>query len=333
MAIPVFRGLRRAYPDVAITVLARDAVAGLYPCIPEVDDVVRYRRKKGLAKLVYYAELIGELQRTKSDVALILPRSFGSAWTALLADVPRRIGYSAAGRDLLLTDVVEREERLLKTHRVHYLRHLLGPLGIEHADDHDAPTLEVTAAGEAAADALLAPLAARGDGPIVILNPGANYGTAKQWPEDRYAGLGRSLRELFDARLVLVGAGGDRDVCDRIRHEIDKNAVLDLTGQTSLEALVSVIKRAQLMVTNDTGAMHVGAAVPIPVIAVFGSTDPITTGPFGDGHEVVIDPVPCAPCLLRTCPIDHRCMIRIDVARVLEVCQKKLGAPALVERA
>lgn len=330
MAIPVFRDLRRAYPDVKITVLARSAVAGLYSCIPEVDDVVLYRRQKGLSKLVYYAELIGELQKTRADLALILPRSFGSAWTALLTDVPKRIGYASAGRNLLLTEAVPREEHLLKTHRVHYMQHLLGSLGIATSDE--PPVLSVTPEGEADAQELLEPLAEMGDGPVVILNPGANYGTAKQWPEDRYAQLGRELRREYDARLVMVGAGGDRDVCDRIRHDIDKDAVLDVTGQTSLPALVSVIRRADLMVTNDTGAMHVAAAVPIPVIAVFGSTDPITTGPYGAGHEVVIDPVDCAPCLLRTCPIDHRCMVRIDPGRVMELCRTKLRsgvAPAV----
>lgn len=324
MAIPVLRGLRRAFPDAHIAVVAREAVAGLYPCVPEVDQVVVYRRPRGPRRLLGYAELVGRCSRVHADTALILPRSFGSAWTALLADVSRRIGYAASGRGPLLTHPVPREPGLLRTHRVHYFQHLLRPLGVD--PEPEPPRLLPTERGEREAERLLAPLTRGGSGPLIALNPGANYGSAKQWPEIRYASLGRALRREFDARLVLVGASGDRDVCDRIRHEIDAGHVLDLSGATDLQALVSVLRRADLMVTNDTGAMHVGAAVGLRQIAVFGPTDPVTTAPYGPGHAVVREPVDCSPCLLRTCPIDHRCMRRIDPERVLAACADLLAA-------
>ncbi len=153
--------------------------------------------------------------------------------------------------------------------------------------------------------------------------PGAQYGTAKQWPEERYAALAsRTMRDL-NAQIVLVGGPGDRDVCDRIRHEVDPERVLDLSGRTSILELAGVLELCRFVVTNDTGAMHVAAAVSTPVIAIFGSTDPVTTPPYGSIHTILREPVECSPCLLRTCPIDHRCMRRIEVDRVFAACASR----------
>ena len=316
MAIPTYRALRRAEPDARITVVARGPVADLYEAVPWVDEVVVYRRPRGVSRLAAYTGLIRRLREVRADTAIILPRSFGSAWTALLSDARRRIGYVASGRSFLLTDPVERSPDLQQTHRVHYLQHLLTALGLEPIPE--PPSLELSEPALEAAERMLEPL--RAVGRLVALNPGANYGSAKQWPEERYAELAGRLLEDPDTGIVLVGGPGDHSVCDWIDHSVSDPRMLDLSGRTSVPELAAVLDRCDFAVSNDTGAMHVAAAVDTPIVAIFGPTNPVTTAPYGDRHVLLRDPVDCSPCLLRECPIDHRCMTGVSVDSVFQAC-------------
>lgn len=314
MALPTLDDLARAFPESTIGVVARASVADLYRAVPAAHEILVYRRSNGVERSARFAEFLIRLRAFSADLALVLPRSFGSAWTALLSDATRRVGYRASGRSLLLTDPVERDPKLLADHRVHYYRHLVSALGI--APGSTSPRIVVPDAERTRAKELLKPLLERDAARVVGIIPGAQYGTAKQWPEERFAAFAaRAMREL-NAQVVLLGGPGDRDVCDRIRHEADPERVLDLSGKTTILELAAVLQLCRFAVSNDTGAMHVAAAVSTPVIAVFGSTDPVTTAPFGSFHTVLREPVECSPCLLRTCPIDHRCMRRIEVERV-----------------
>ena len=262
MAIPTYRALRDAYPEGRISVLARGPVADMYQMVPWIDEVVVYRRPRGLSRLTAYTGLIRRLQQVQADTAIILPRSFGAAWTAMLSDVPRRIGYRAAGRGFLLTDPVERKPDLLRTHRVHYLLHLLTPLGI--AAGPSAPELVINGEARSGAEQLLGPLLATSPSRLVALNPGANYGSAKQWPEEYFIDLAQRLLEDDQLSIVLVGGPGDHPVCERIYHSVESPRLLDLSGRTSIPELAAVLERCSFAVSNDTGAMHVAAAVNTP---------------------------------------------------------------------
>ncbi|MFH0946396.1 MAG: lipopolysaccharide heptosyltransferase II [Planctomycetota bacterium] len=323
MAIPTYRALREAVEDGWISVLARGPVADLYQMVPWIDEVVVYRRPQGFSRLTAYIGLLRRLQQVRADTAIILPRSFGSAWTALLSDVPRRIGYRASGRDFLLTDPVERKLELLRTHRVHYLQHLLTPLGI--VPGPKAPELVVHEEARIGAENLLEPLLRASPSRLVALNPGANYGSAKQWPEEGFIELARRLLEESGLSIVLVGGPGDHPVCERIYHSVESPRLLDLSGRTSIPELAAVLERCSFAVSNDTGAMHVAAAVNTPIIAIFGPTDPVTTRPYGKNHTLLRDPVDCSPCLLRNCPIDHRCMTGVTVDAVARACESLSG--------
>jgi heptosyltransferase-2 len=326
MAIPTYRALRKRFPDAHLGVVARRAVAGVYDALPVFDEIMVYDRPKGAGRFLPYADLVGRLGKFAADTALVLPRSLGAAWTAMLSGAPRRIGYATRARRFLLTDAVPRDPALLRTHRVHYYQHLLAPLC--DVPDPETPHFDVPERARVSAAAMLEPLA-KATGPLVVFNPGANYGTAKQWPEDRYAALGRRLRAEFGASIVFVGGPGDRSVCDRIAHEIRAGAtdepILDLAGKTSILELGAVLAASRLVVTNDTGAMHVAQAVGSTIVAVFGSTDPVTTAPYGEHHRIIREPVECSPCLLRECPIDHRCMVRVDVDRVFAASAEALA--------
>lgn len=342
MAIPTYRALRRALPDAHVAVLARSPVAGVYEMVPEVDELVLYDRPQGMSRLAAYTGLVKRLRAVRADCALILPRSFGAAWTAVLSEASRRIGYAAAGRGFLLTDPVPRKQELLATHRVHYLQNLLRPLGIEPAPE--APVLALTDEHRRRGARLLEPALAANPSRLVAINPGANYGSAKQWPEERYVELARRLLDATGVALVIVGGPGDHGVCDRIFHALGAAApqrVFDLSGRTTIPELAAVLERADLVVSNDTGAMHVAAAVGTRIVAIFGPTDPVTTSPYGTGgtggaggkggggHVLVKEPVACSPCLLRECPIDHRCMTRITADRVFDEVFLLLGESAL----
>jgi heptosyltransferase-2 len=206
-------------------------------------------------------------------------------------------------------------------HQADYYRHLVRELGVPCAPD-EPPRLAAAGASREAAERVLG-VAAVAAPPLVAFAPGAAYGQAKQWPPERVAEVIVRLVRERAAMCVLVGAGHDRDAGRAIESWLRANApeaagrVLNLIGRTSLGALVGLVARIDVMVANDSGAMHLAAALGRPVVAVFGPTDDRVTRPIGD-HVVLTASVFCRPCMLRDCPIDHRCMKRITVARVCD---------------
>lgn len=323
MAEPTFRSLRAAFPEAHIGVFARRGVCDVWALVPGVDELIVYDRppRPGAARALAFSRAVERLGAFAADLAVLLPRSFGAAWTAALAGVPRRVGFASSGRSFLLTDPVPRRPELLRDHRVRLYHSVLRPLGIE--GEPGAPALRPPPEARAAVEALLGEADSR---PIVALNPGAQYGPAKRWPADHYADLaGRLLAERPDLAVVLVGSKGDRDVCAHIADRTRDPRLLDLSGRTTIPELAALLERAALLVTNDTGAMHVADAVGTPIVALFGPTDPVATPPFRDGHALLREPVDCAPCLLRRCPIDHRCMTRLDPGRVLAAALERLS--------
>jgi heptosyltransferase-2 len=163
--------------------------------------------------------------------------------------------------------------------------------------------------------------------PLVGLIPGAAYGTAKRWPAERFAALADRLAGNLGAEIILFGSAGERDVAERIE-SLSRAKIHNVAGQTRLRELAALLAECKVVVTNDTGAMHVAAAVGTPVVAVFGPTNPVTTSPVGPRHTLIRRPMDCSPCLLRHCPIDHRCMTAIDVEEVFEATCKRTTAPS-----
>lgn len=296
MSLPLFRSLRRMRPDARIGVLTKPGLADLYRAAA-VDEVLPYDSWLGAVRSI----------RKKFDVAIILPRSFSSAFLAFSSRVPRRIGYAGDGRSALLTDRVPVEDGLLERHRVFYYHHLLSRLG--PPPDPEPPRLEIPAdAREWAARAL------PGEG-YVGMNPGATYGVAKQWFSDRFTEVGRKL-----GKVVVVGGPAEAELGAQVSAGIPGSVLL--AGKTTVTQLAAAIARCRLFVTNDTGPMHVAQAVGVPIVAIFGPTDPVTTPPFGSKHTIVRKEIECSPCLKRTCPLGHHhCMKWIEVDEVLRACR------------
>jgi heptosyltransferase-2 len=317
MALPAIADVRRRFTGAHLAVAARTSVADLFRLTPGVDEVVVLDRSE-----------IATLKAQEADVAILLPNSFKSAWLAKRAGIAQRWGYAADFRSPILTRAIARPAR--SVHQAEYYQHLVRELGFESGPLE--PSLTVPEDAVAAARALLTTRGWDGSRPLVAVAPGAAYGTAKRWLPEHYA---RVVTELVKtgAHCVLVGNASDSETTQwivRLIPEAARTDVIDLSGQTMLSSLVGVIALAKAFVSNDSGAMHVASAVGAPVAAIFGPTREYETRPLarnGTRTEVLIHPVWCRPCMLRECPIDHRCMKGVTPERVLSTVRDLMAGP------
>lgn len=334
MALPAIGDVRRAFPDATLVVAARGFLAPLFHAVGGVDEVVELRGRGGLAGVSGWRENAARLAAVRADIVILLPNSFASAWIARQARVPERWGYRADLRRGLLTRSVARPHG--SRHQSENYRHLVAALGM----DAGGPPLPILAGEEASARArqMLLDEGCQPGATVVGLAPGAAYGHAKRWPPEMYAALIGRINERLGATAVLVGSAGDRSTgaeierclararVDRTGREAGLVRWVNLIGRTDLRLAMAVTALCRAFVSNDSGAMHLAAALGVPVVAIFGPTIERETAPLPPGaHTVLTNPVWCRPCMLRECPIDHRCMTGITVERVLEAVASRLG--------
>ncbi len=324
MALPALAAVRRHDGAATLVVAARPATAALFRMVPGVDRVLSLDRSSRRAD----AEALADLE---ADRALLLPNSFGSAWAVRRAGIPERWGYASDFRRPLLTKAVRKPRR--RMHQSEYYLELVSALGM--TPTREVPRIVVPAEPRRRALELLARKGVGDDAVLVGMAPGAAYGGAKQWPPERFGRLARLLHERRGVVSVLVGSRADRATGDEIA---PGPHVVDLIGQTDLMVLAGVMARSRAFVSNDSGAMHMAAAVGLPVTAIFGATDERATAPLAPAsgsppaHEILTCDVWCRPCMLRECPIDHRCMTGIEPARVCEAVERQLAErPAIGE--
>jgi lipopolysaccharide heptosyltransferase II len=316
MALPAIADVRRASPDARITVVAKPAVAALFGMVRDVDEVL----EKGAVPLFRDAGRKKEYAPLY-DAALLLPNSFRSAFDAVRAGIPERWGFRGDGRRLLLTRAVRPPPS--GTHQVDCYQHLVGALGFPN--DRREPRLDVPPDVRTAGARALVEGGWDGATPLVALAPGAAFGGAKRWPPEYFAELVRGLA-ADGVRSVLVGSAADeptaRDILMALGSE--RSSPLNLLG-TSVPVLAGLLTSVRALVTNDSGAMHLGAAVGVPVTAVFGPTDERLTAPrSGSAHAVLTHTVWCRPCMLRECPLDHQCMRGVSVDAVANATRRML---------
>jgi heptosyltransferase-2 len=321
LSLAAVRDLRhRNFPDARIEVLARPWVAELYRAVAEVDAVRVTTRLRADADAL----------RGGFDAAVLLPNSFAAALEPWLARIPERWGYATDGRAPLLTRAPRVPPQVRGRSQVYYYRAMLAGAGLRVSAAPDV-SLRCPPEWEAGARRLLgdddgtaATSAVGGCAPWVAINPGATFGTAKRWLPERFAAVGDALARR-GARVAVVGGPAERPVGEAIAAQMTAPARM-LCGETTLADLVGVLARVRLLVTNDSGPMHLAAALGRRVVAVFGPTDWRETHPVGGEHRLVRESVHCAPCRLRECPIDHRCMRRVTIDRVLGAVDALLGA-------
>lgn len=350
MTTPALQRLREARPAAHITLLTHAKLADLWHGHPSLDAVLEF---SGDHSVFHVARRLRTEQFAR---AILLPNSPRSALEAVLASVPERIGYARGGRRLLLTQrvperpdairmhkrtVPEIQQRVARhlpretfpssAHQVHEYLHLMSALGADPAPV--APFLHVDPEEISSA---LRRFGVSAEVPLFGLNPGAEYGPAKRWPKERFISAAAELQARTGCQWIIFGGTADAETALDIERSIlsptTNRKVINVAGRTSLRELCALLKACHLVVTNDTGPMHLAAGVGTPVIVPFGSTSPELTGPTlgaATPHRPLVGAAACAPCFRRECPIDFRCMQNITVADVvkaaLEVWQLRAG--------
>ncbi len=311
MATPILTDLRKAFPKASITAMSRYPVCELLSLDESIDELYCFHRPNNqFLKRNEKRDIIAKIQAGKFDLGILLTNSFSSAWLFWQGRVKRRIGYSFFPRNFLLTDPVRYPKK--KMHQVDLYKELIAPLGIKHS--HTAPRLFVTEKEVSISKELLYQRGYQFGKKLVGINPGAAYGSAKCWPVDRFRAL---VQELLneDVFIVFFGDTTQVDLVKEICLNLPKR-VINLAGYTTIRELACLIRDCDVVVTNDSGPMHIAAALNTPLVALFGSTDSDVTGPFGQSQAVMNKKVRCSPCLRRECPIDLRCMTQISVEEV-----------------
>ncbi|MBC8018178.1 MAG: lipopolysaccharide heptosyltransferase II [Verrucomicrobia bacterium] len=321
MTTPAIGAIREHFPQAEITLLANPLVSQLFSPHPWIDRVITFDRNGAHKGIAGRFRLAAQLRKEAFDAAIILPNSFDSALIPWLAGIPVRLGKSSDGRGILLTGCYRPDDRTPICHEVGYYLGLVNHFGI--TGQAAVPYLSTTSAEDGEADALLAKHGIQADDFVLGINPGAAFGSAKRWYPDRFADVARQLSRLKKARVVIFGGPGETDIAAEIEQQLG-GACLNLAGTTTVRGLMALIRNCNLFVTNDSGPMHIAAAFGVPLVAIFGSTDHTTTSPYTEKAVIVRKDVACAPCKLRECPTDHRCMNAVTADDVVSAAKQLL---------
>ena len=334
MTVPALRELRRLLPRAHVTLATRPWAEGIFEGADFIDDFLVTRETSSRPRSVL-AEA-REWRARRFDLAVLLPNAFAPALVAALARVPARLGYATQGRSALLTHRPPVPDWRGQRHEVFYYLNLVAELerllyGTSNVETREPDTrLPANESRTREAFEIVRERGARSGRPLVAVCPGSTNSRAKRWPAERFAAVADMLAERTGAEIVLVGAGEEADISDEVARQMRARPVV-LTGRTDLAQTAAVLRASDLLVTNDTGPAHVAAAVGCPVVVIFGPTNPVTTRPFSAKAEVVRRPPDCAPCMLRDCPIDHRCMTAVTAEEVFDRAAHALEARRKVE--
>jgi heptosyltransferase-2 len=365
MTTPALQRLREHFPDALIALVTPEKLRGLWLQHPAIDEIIGFKPDEGPWQVARKIQVLmwpdtqskrnaANSEKRAFDLAVVLPNSPRSALETWLARIPCRIGYARRWRNFFLTttvpnrpDAVEMRKRTVaevkklaagapdsvspvtlrdSAHQIHDYLHLVSMLGA--SPDPVPPQIVVTPEEtKAAAQKFNLTTFLTGNRPVFGLNPGAEYGPAKRWPAERFVAAAREIQKRTNCLWVILGGKGDAHRAGEIESALHTphSAIVNLAGTTSLRELCALVKLCRVVLTNDTGPMHIAAALGIPVVVPFGSTSPELTGPILSGnvrHQLLKSDAPCSPCFLRECPIDFRCMNGITVERVVEAVLK-----------
>ena len=312
LALPALAAVRRRFAGAHIGVLALPYVAQIYQGQGIADELIAYDRTGRHAGIRGRERLALTLKEKQFDTALLLQNAFDAAWVAWRAGIPQRIGYDRDGRGLLLTKAIAAPRAgEIPAHEKFYYLELLRRAGwLDALPEVSEIALRVDAADAGSAEEKLRSLGARAGALRIAVGAGASYGSAKCWPPDRFASALNQVQRESDADVVLFGTPSETEVSAAIQAGLARPA-LDMTGRTQIAELPALLSRCGAFLGNDSGAMHVAAAVGLPVVAVFGPTDPWGTAPVTPRSTIVQQKPYCSPCFLRRCPTDHRCMTAV----------------------
>ncbi len=321
MATPILEDLRNHWKHAKITVMCQNPIGTVLMHDPNVDAIYNFSRPSGWIHRLHRMDIVESLQEGRYDLGILLTNSFSSAWWFVRGKVQNRIGFATGFRSFLLDKAVPYPKNKETQHQVITYKMLLEPLGLPVSST--PPRVYVSPAEMAEALQFLKLLGidpARNR--IIGINPGAAYGSAKCWPPERYENVAKKLLENPDVFILFFGDAGGAPLINDICKGLPER-VINLAGRTSIRELIALLKCCTIVLTNDSGPMHIAAALGVPLLALFGSTNEVKTGPYPQGN-VIHKHVECSPCYKRVCPIDFRCMKRISVDEVYDELKKML---------
>ena len=333
MTLPALRELRRLFPTAHITLATRSWAQGLFIGAEFVDEL-QIHDGRGLRS---FFQQVRAWRSGRFDLAVLLTNSFASALVAALAGIPVRTGYAADNRARLLTHPLELPAWRSTRHEIFYYLQIIA--GLEwlmtrqqaFLEGQPDASLDVSEVRKDEARYLLKRQGVANDRPVIALCPGSINSRAKRWPAERFAVLADRCIDTLNAEILLVGAKEELEVSLQVANRMHNRPTV-LTGETNIAEVVAVLSIVDLLITNDTGPAHIAAALGRPTLVIFGPTNPLTTRPFSPFAEIIRHPPDCAPCMLRDCPIDHRCMTAITpdevFERAREMMSRKLPFPA-----
>ena len=318
LALPAIEALHENFPEAEIWICGQAWIKDIFLPLNHVAGVIPLKNPSRLRGLINSAKI---LKKHPFDAGLLLTNSFSSALLFFLAKIPQRWGYEKDFRKFLLTKTVKINNSSLSVHQAKYYTSLLSGLGLPASPR--PLVLTVDPAVRQNANALLLSLGITFQHPLVVLNPGAFYGSAKRWPASRFAELATILQERNQADILIVGSADELVLAQTIASQMKRPPFI-LSGKTTVSQLAGVLLYATLFVSNDSGPMHMANSLEVPVVAIFGPTDPHLTGPFQQPSAVVKKDIDCWPCRNRDCPTDHRCMKSISALDVYSACERFL---------
>ena len=321
MSVAALREVRRLFPNSHITVVSKPGSADVFAGADYIDDVLIYER----SGLKSFFNQVNAWKQREFDLAVLFQNAFEAAAISFMARVPMRVGYATERRAVLLSHAVPVPAWKNERHEIFYYLNLVGELEklLTGASlEPSAPDFEISVSDNQKRQArrLLIERKVEATKPLVLLCPGSVNSRAKRWPAERYAALADQFADT-GATVALIGAASELDVSETVAAIAQRPPVV-LTGQTSVSEVMALISIADVLITNDTGPAHIGAAVGTPTLVIFGPTNPLTTRPFGPAGHTISQPPECAQCMLRDCPIDHRCMTAIAPGEVFDRAQR-----------
>jgi len=313
MSLPALEALHARFPESEIVVVAKPWVSELYQHHPAVARQIVYDAKGEHRGMGGFLKLVKALREEGFDAAILFQNAFQAAWMAWCARIAVRIGYARDGRGWLLNDAVEVISPAACGHQVYYYLQLLfrsglidKPEPVQDVEIHLAESERRWAARQ------LQSLGLGGRRFLVGICPGASFGPAKRWPPERFADLADRLIDALGADVLIFGSAAESAIAEEVAHAMEHTPVL-VAGKTTLREFMALLAKCHLVITNDSGPMHLAAGLDLPLLAIFGSTNERQTGPIGHRLRIIKHPVECSPCGLRECPIDFRCMTGVSV--------------------
>lgn len=318
LTLPAIKAVRKAFPAAHISLLAKPWVADVFSENPDIDEIISYDKK--FNGIIGKFRLAKVLREACFDTAILLQNAFDAALITWLAKIPERIGYKRDCRGFLLTKGISVPGDILGQHQVNYYLNIVRSIKVDI--EETPPYIHLTDSERQWARALIASTLHDPHFPLIGINPGAAYGSAKRWPPENFAEVIMKIINDLNGRVIIFGGPAEVDIANEIINEINTlkikrrveygSRIKVMSGKTSLRELAALISECDAFITNDSGPMHMASALYVPTAAIFGSTDPVATGPFGKGHKVITTGLPCSPCLKRECPEGNlACMTEI----------------------